>query len=66
MCNDNNDEKLKTRSQYAADNLLYILNLNISRISWSAATSMYQDSIVLHIFLTDCASCDKYNKNIQI
>ena len=41
MCSDNDDEKSETRSQYAADNSLYILNLNILKVSWSAATSMY-------------------------
>ena len=64
MYNNNNDKRSKTRSQCTANNSLYILNSNILKISWSAATSMYQDSIILHIFLTDCALWDRYNKDM--
>ena len=62
MCSDNDDEKSKTKSWYAADNSLYMSNSDILRVSWSAATSIYQDSIVLCVSLTDCVlwnRCDK-------
>ena len=66
MCNDNDDKKSETRSQYIVDNSLYVSDSDISRISWFAAISMYQDSIVLCMFLTDCALWDRYNKNMWI
>ena len=58
MCNNDNKKRSKIKSQYTVDNLLYVLNSDILKILWSAATLMYQDSIVLHIFLTDCALWD--------
>ena len=64
MCSDDNDKKSETRSQCAADNSLYVLNSDILKVSWSAATSMYQDSIVLCVFLTDCASWDRCDRDI--
>ena len=63
MYSDDNDKRSKTRSQCTADNSLYISNLNILKILWSAATSMYQDSIILCVFLTNCALWDRCNKN---
>ena len=41
MCSDDNDEESETRSQYAANNSLYVSNSDISKVSWSAATSIY-------------------------
>ena len=55
MCNNNADEKSKTRSWCAADNSLYVSDSDILRVLWSAATSMYQDSIILCVSLTDYA-----------
>ena len=66
MCSDNDDKKSKTRSQCAADNSFYVLDSDILRISWFAATSMYQDSIVLHVFLTDYVLWNRCNKDTQI
>ena len=66
MCNDDDDKKSKTRSQCAVDNSLYILNSDISKVSWSTAISMYQDNIVLHISLINCVLWDRCDKDTQI
>ena len=63
MCSNDNDKKSETKSQCAADNSLYISDSDILKVSWSAATSMYQDSIILHISLTDCALWNRCDKN---
>ncbi len=59
LCKMKEENRSKTRLWCAAESWLHVSDLCMFSVSWSSATSTYQDKIVYWVFCAICALWDK-------